>query len=288
MKIIWIVLLSISLNAAERIIALSPAINEIIFALGAGEQVVGNTTYSTYPEAAQKVAKVGGYFEPNLEKILLLNPTLVIMQDNNLKLGKQLNQLGIQTKVVDIDTIPHIRDSILVLGKLLHQETKAEAIVNDIDTHLEALKNIVSDKKILIVIGHNTALVKQIFVAGQNLYFNDIIEASGNRNALQSTRTGQPILNQENIISTDPDIIILLAHAMKKKGLTPYDLIEPWKDLPIKVADTEQIYIIDKEYAGIPSDRLVLFLKDFQGILESYQRTLKSYDIINRESKEDK
>lgn len=274
MKIIWIVLLSISLNAAERIIALSPAINEIIFALGAGEQVVGNTTYSTYPEAAQKVAKVGGYFEPNLEKILLLNPTLVIMQDNNLKLGKQLNQLSIQTKVVDIDTIPHIRDSILVLGKLLHQETKAEAIVNDIDTHLEALKNIVSDKKILIVIGHNTALVKQIFVAGQNLYFNDIIEASGNHNAPQSTRTGQPILNQENIISTDPDIVILLAHAMKEKGLTTYDLIEPWKDLPIKVADTEQIYIIDKEYAGIPSDRLVLFLEDFQKILEQYKTAL--------------
>ncbi|MBD3793475.1 MAG: ABC transporter substrate-binding protein [Campylobacterales bacterium] len=273
-RFIIVLCLTLSSQANERIIALSPAINEIIFALGAGEQVVGNTTYSTYPEAAQKVAKVGGYFEPNLEKILLLNPTLVIMQDNNLKLAKQLNQLGIQTKVVDIDTIPHIRDSILVLGKLLHQETKAEAIINDIDTHLEALKNIVSDKKILIVIGHNTALVKQIFVAGQNLYFNDIIEASGNHNALQSTRTGQPILNQENIISTDPDIVILLAHAMKEKGLTTYDLIKPWKDLPIKVADTEQIYIIDKEYAGIPSDRLVLFLEDFQKILEQYKTAL--------------
>ncbi|HHS93012.1 MAG TPA: ABC transporter substrate-binding protein [Campylobacterales bacterium] len=137
---------------------------------------------------------------------------------------------------------------------------------------MEALKGIVKDKKILIVIGHNTSLVKQIFVVGQNLYLNEIIEASGNENALQSTRKGQPILNQENLIATDPDIVILLAHSMKEKGLTPEDLINPWKKLPIKVAKTEQIYIINKEYAGIPSDRLVLFLQDFRGILEGYEK----------------
>ncbi|HHD82118.1 MAG TPA: hypothetical protein ENK94_02900 [Campylobacterales bacterium] len=89
---------------------------------------------------------------------------------------------------------------------------------------------------------------------------------------MQSTRKGQPILNQENLIATDPDIVILLAHSMKEKGLTPEDLINPWKKLPIKVAKTEQIYIINKEYAGIPSDRLVLFLQDFRGILEGYEK----------------
>ena len=118
-----------------------------------------------------------------------------------------------------------------------------------------------------MVIGHNTQLIKQIFIVGQNLYLDDIINASGNTNALQSKRKGQPILNQENIIATNPDIVILLAHSMHKKGLSKDDLINPWKALAISAGKSAKIYIIDKEYSGIPSDRLVYFLQDFKKIL---------------------
>jgi len=270
-KILLILFITLTLQAQERIVALSPSINEILFALGAGEEIVGNTTYSTYPKASKTIPKVGGYFQPNLEKILSLQPTLAIMQEHDLKLVKRLKQLGIRTKVVKIDRLDNIKKSILEIGSEVNQTQKAKAIVSDINDSLKALKGIVNDKKILIVIGHNTSLVKQIFVVGQNLYLNDIIEASGNQNALQSTRKGQPILNQENIIATNPDIVILLAHSMKEKGLTPKDLIAPWKKLPINVAKSEQIYIINKAYAGVPSDRLVLFLEDFREVLERYK-----------------
>ena len=156
------------------------------------------------------------------------------------------------------------------LGDLLHKEAKAQNIVSDINKALAEIQGIVKDKKILIVIGHNTSLVKQIFVVGQNLYLDDIINTSGNTNALHSKRKGQPILNQENLIATNPDIVILLAHSMHKRGLTAYDLKEPWRELPINAGKTNDIYIIDKEYSGIPSDRLVLFLHDFKEILHAF------------------
>jgi len=260
---------SLALAQESRIVALSPAVNEIVFALGAGSEVVGNTQYSTYPPASKAVTKVGGYFSPNLEKILAVNPSIVIMQQNNAKLAKQLEKLGIKTKIVQIDRLPHITSAILDLGKLLKKETKASKITSDIKKYLGEIRGIVKDKKILIVIGHNTTLVKQIFIVGQNLYLDDIINASGNTNALQSTRKGQPILNQENIIATDPDIVILLAHSMKQKGLSASDLINPWLALPISAGKSKDIYIIDKEYSGIPSDRLVLFLQDFKKILHA-------------------
>jgi len=257
--------------ALERIIALSPAINEIIYALGAGDEVVGNTEYCRYPSKSLSVPKVGGYFNPNLEKIITLKPTIVIMQKNSLKLSKQLNKLGINTKIVQIDRLQNIRTSILELGDILHREKNATKIVRDINSSLDGLKGIVKNKKILIVIGHNTSLIKQIFVAGQNLYFDDIINESGNINAFQSKRRGQPILNYENLISTNPDIVILLAHGMKQRGLKPNDLIKPWESLLIEASKNHQIYIIDKEYAGIPSDRLVLFLRDFKRILNEFK-----------------
>lgn len=264
-------LFMLTLSAEERIVALSPSINEIVFALGAGDKVVGNTTFCDFPKEAANLPKVGGYFEPSLEKIVALNPTLVIMQENNYKLGEKLEQLGIKTKIVRIETLSNIKDSILEMGKTLERENKAKKIIENIESELKKLKNITKDKNILIVMGHNTSLASRIFVAGQNLYFDDIIKESGNKNALQSQRKGQPILNMENIIACNPDIVILLSHSMREMGLSRDDLINPWLELQINAGKTNSVYIIDKTYSGIPSDRLVYFLQDFREILSDYK-----------------
>ena len=272
MKLLLTLLLTIHLYAKERIITLSPALNEIVYALDMGKEVVGNTQYCLFPKETLIVPKVGGYFSPSLEKIVALNPTIVLMQKNNHKLQRQLNQLNIHTKMIQIDTLNNIQTSILELGKRFKQQKSANRIVENINSSLEAIKNIVNNKKILIVFGHNTSLSKNIFVAGQNLYFDEIIKQSGNKNALQSKRKGQPILNMENIIATNPDIVILLAYSLEEKGLTREQLINPWLQLPINASKTDSIYIENKIYAGIPSDRLVLFLQDFKAILNDYKK----------------
>jgi len=263
-------------NATERIVTLSPSLNEIVYALDMGKNVVGNTQYCQYPKETITVPKVGGYFSPSLEKIIALNPSLVLMQKNNHKLNSQLKRLGIKTKLVKIDTLLNIKTSILELGEIFKKEEEANTIVEHINNSLQELKGIIRDKKILIVFGHNTSLSRNIFVAGQNLYFEEIIVASGNQNALQSKRKGQPILNMENIISINPDIVILLAHSMNKKKLTKKELIDPWLKLPINASKNRAIYIEDKYYAGVPSDRLVLFLEDFKNFLIKFKNREKA------------
>jgi iron complex transport system substrate-binding protein len=270
MKKIVILLLSFVsfLAANDRIIALSPAINEIIYALDSGDKIVGNTLYCKYPKSSIDKPKVGGYFNPSLEKILTLKPSLVVMQTDDKSLSKKLNKLGIKTKYVKIDKLESIKNSILDLGTILNKQAKAVEIVKNIQDELNKTKNILSDKKILFVIGHYTNLDKRVFVTGDNLYFEDIIKYSGNQNAFQSQKKGQPILNMENIIQTNPDIVILLSPYIKEKNLTKKQLIAPWLKLPINAAKKQTIYIIDKEYAGISSHRLAYFLRDFKEILQ--------------------
>ena len=96
MKYLFIILLihALLFGAQQRIVALSPAINEILFALGAGDRIVGNTLYATYPKEAEKIPKVGGYFSVSLEKIIALEPTLLLMQRNNLSLKPKLEKLA--------------------------------------------------------------------------------------------------------------------------------------------------------------------------------------------------
>ena len=271
-KIILILFITLNLNAQERIVALSPSINEIIFALDANDTLVANTDYALFPEASKKLPKVGGYFSPSLEKILAHKPTLVVMQSNNYKLSLKLERLGIKTKVIKIDSLKSIKNAILALGEILKKEKKAKSIVEEINHELQELHNIVNNKKILIVFGRNTNLSKQVFVAGQNLYFDEIINESNNTNALQSERKGQPILNMENIIACNPDIVLLLARC-QASHISNDSLIDPWLELPISAAKTKSIYINPNIYAGIPSDRLVLFLQDFKTMLEDYNAT---------------
>jgi iron complex transport system substrate-binding protein len=257
----------VNLWANQRVIALSPAINEIVYALESGDKIVANTIYCNYPNDAIDKPKVGGYFSPNLEKIVALHPDIVLMQSNK-KFANNLHKLGIKTASFKLQTINDIKESIKSIGKIVNQTQKAQNIIDEIDTKLNNLKNIIKNKKILIVIGHNTSLDKKVFVVGQGLYFDDIIKISGNTNAFGDKSISQPVLNLEGIISTKADIVVLLTPYMKKKNLSQRALLKPWERLPINATKYHTIYIQSNEYAGIPSHRLSLFLDDFRGYLE--------------------
>ncbi|MFY9142904.1 ABC transporter substrate-binding protein [Sulfuricurvum sp.] len=272
LKLLLVMLLALQLNAIERIVALSPAINEIVFALGEGDRIVGNTQYCRYPRASNKIPKVGGYFSPSLEKIVALKPDIVIMQENNAAFDEKVRSLGIRTMVIKIDTIDSIKKAIADMAKLLHKEAQGSLIVAKIDRSLSGLKGIVKNKKILIPIGYHTEFSKEIYVAGQNLYFDDIIDASGNTNALQRTQKGQPVLNLEKILNLNPDIVIILAPLMGERKFTKEALIAPWLKLPINAAATKSVFVEEGDYAGVPSDRVVHFIDDFGGFLRETAR----------------
>ena len=78
----------------------------------------------------------------------------------------------------------------------------------------------------------------------------------------------------ENIIACNPDIVLLLARC-QADGILDQELIDPWLKLPISASKTKSIYINKNIYAGIPSDRLALFLRDFREMLEDYNATTK-------------
>ena len=250
----------------QRIVALSPALNEILFAVGAGEMIVANTTHATYPEAAKKIPKVGGYFSVSLEKIMALEPTLVMMQRNNLSLKPKLEQLGIPVEMFDLTSLKDIEATIIKIGNLTGHKASAKTLVKEIETGLETLKGIVQGKKILIVFGAYHDLSHAVYVSGNNLYFADIIRASGNRNAFAQMRTKQPTLSQEGIIMLDPDIVYILAH--RTKAGEEEMMIAPWLKLPVTAAKAKTVYLTTKKYAGMPSQRVVLFIRDFREVLQ--------------------
>ena len=267
-KFLFILILCINLFAGERIVTLSPSINEIVYALGEGQNVVANTKHCDFPEESKSVPKIGGYNDISLEKILDVKPTIVIGQDYDEKLIQNLKSLNIKVLSYKTNTIENIKNTILELGILFKKEEKSKEMILRIDDSLNSLKSIVENKKILIVISPKDSLSNQIYVTGNFLYFEDIIKASGNKNAYNSTNSAQPVVNTEKIINMNPDIIVLLAPFYDGKTAELNQLKELWKTLPINASKQNNIYAVDKLYAGIPSQRVEFFINDFRKILE--------------------
>jgi len=267
-KHIFILLfLCINLLGSERIITLTPSINEIVFALGQGKNVVANTLFSNYPKESKDLPKVGGYATISLEKILNFKPTVVIAQDYNQKLISDLNALEIKTLVFKTNTLSDIKHTIRTLGEYFKVQKKANEFLSQIDNELKEVSDIVKNKKILLVIGPRKELNNQIYITGNNLYFEDVIKASGNQNAYFSTSKNQPVVNKEKIINMNPDIIILLSPRIQDNYKEQIRLEKSWKQLPVNASINKDVYTIAKDYAGIPSDRVIYFMKDFKKIL---------------------
>ena len=266
---LFILIFCVNLLGSERIVTLSPSINEIVFALGVGENVVANTKHCDFPEESKSVPKIGGYNNISLEKVLELKPTVVIGQDYDEKLNSNLKALGIKTLIYKTNTISSIKNTILELGEFFQKEEKAKELVSNINTALSSLNSIIENKKVLIVISPKKSLSNQIYVTGNFLYFEDIIKASGNQNAYNSENPAQPVVNTEKIINMNPDIIVLLAPFLDGKLDEQKEIINAWKQLPINASKDDNIYAVDKLYAGIPSQRVEFFIKDFKKILEN-------------------
>ncbi len=269
-KYIFILLFfCINLMGEVRIVTLTPSINEIVYALGMGKNVVANTQYCDFPEESKSVKKVGGYATISLEKILEAKPTVVIAQNYDAKMLANLKSLNIKTMIFKTDTLSSIKSTITTLGEYFKVQPRAKELNSKIDSSLNSLSGLVSDKKVLLVIGPRKDLNNQIYITGNNLYFEDIIKASGNKNAYFSTSKNQPVVNSEKIINMNPDIIIMLSPFLDGKKDEQKELLDSWLKLPVNASINKNIYFIDKEYAGIPSQRVIYFMRDFKKILEN-------------------
>ncbi|MDX4060166.1 helical backbone metal receptor [Aliarcobacter skirrowii] len=255
------------LFANDRIITLSPAVNEIVFALGLGDKVIANTQFCDYPEISKNIEKVGGYGSVSLEKVVNLNPSIIINQNYDKKLNNSLKALGFKTLVYKTDSLDDIKFAIKDLGDVFNRQLQAKILNTNIENSLKNIENIVENQKILIAISPQDTLSNQIYVTNNYIYFEDIIKKSGNKNAYQSSLKSQPAINSEKLILLNPDIIILLAPYLKSDKQKD-DMLNLWKNLPVNASKKDNIYIIDKTYSGISSHRVQYLIDDFRKILE--------------------
>ena len=120
-RLVFVLLLSCGLLAAappNRIVSLAPSITEMLYALGLGPRVAGDTTFCTYPAEARSKPKVGTFLQPDYERILSLRPDLVLVIKNPIGVTQKLRSLGLRAEEFDQDKVGDILASLERIGAL--------------------------------------------------------------------------------------------------------------------------------------------------------------------------
>jgi len=200
------------IGTPERIVSLSPSNTEILFALGLGDRVVGATKYCNYPPLVKelkdngKIEVVGGYVDPDIERILTLHPDLVLAgQKHNNGAVSLLDKEGIPTFVVDPNNLTSIIQSIEKIGKITGKEVESSELCSRMESRIKAVSDKVSSlpkTRILYIVWHDP-----VRTAGAGTFEDEIIEKAGGVNIFHDL-SGYAQVDPEAIAVRDPEVII--------------------------------------------------------------------------------
>ncbi|MGH7865633.1 MAG: ABC transporter substrate-binding protein [Candidatus Binataceae bacterium] len=192
----------------QRIVSLLPSVTETLFALRAGDEVVGVSQYCDYPPEVTKLPRVGSYLTPNVEAIVALRPTLVIA--GSLSSGRRqmraLNALGIDTLLTGDGSLQDIEQSIVNIGVRIGRRREAQQLLDDIRARIAAVTHRLNGAPtvpVLMVVGHEP----MVAVGAENYLGELIVLARGENIAAQSAQAW-PRLSMEYIIAMRPQVIL--------------------------------------------------------------------------------
>ncbi|MBT3287738.1 MAG: ABC transporter substrate-binding protein [Victivallales bacterium] len=256
----------------QRIISLAPSITETLFALGLGDAVVGVTRYCDYPKEAKGKQDVGGYFDPNYEAILGLEPDLVVTMPEHEKTRAYLAERGIRTLTVSHKTIPGILASIQTLGEHGGVPERAAALIADLRRRMARVAEQIPSgtrPKVMIVMGRDVEAktMGSIYIAGRGGWYDELLNAAGGENAFLDTMPS-PRVSAEGILKINPEVIVEMLGDMNGAPPDRQKAMQVWRPLAgVKAVREGRVHLFLDDFAIIPGPRFVLTLERLARVL---------------------
>lgn len=243
---------------AQRIVSLAPSNTEILFALGAGSQVVGRDSFSDYPAEALSVTDIGATYEAlNTELIVSLKPDLILLAEvNAAEQAKTLEDLGLTVYYLkNPTTLEEMYDNLEIVAQLTGRQPEAAELIESLKARVAAV-----DEKIMPLSSRFSIFYEidatdpaKPYTAGKGTFITLLIDRAGGYN-IAADLDGYPQLSLEQVVSADPAFIILGDSAY---GVTPESIATRpgWENL--SAVKNNQIFPFDDNLVSRPGPRLV-------------------------------
>jgi iron complex transport system substrate-binding protein len=250
----------------RRLVSIAPSITETLYALGLGERLVGDTDYCDYPPQAKALPHVGAMLNPSLEKIVALNPDLVLGTDeaNRRETADQLERLGIPLYGVTAHTVDGALQSLEDLGHILDWDPPTRKIVASLRARVAAVDQQMQGQtrmKVLFVVQY-----RPLITAGSQTFISNVIERAGGVSISSDLKGEWPHMGLEDVLSRAPDIILLPQTETFAPSLDEFQKLSGWRDL--EAVKNHRLYLVSETIMR-PSPRLIDALEEVARILRT-------------------
>jgi len=252
------------LLAAEtprRVISIIPATTEMLFAMGAGERVVGVGSYDHYPPEAERLPRVGALLDPNVERLLTLKPDLVVLYDTQTELKQQLERAGIPFFSYTHRGVPDISETIRSLGARVGLERSANALADGIDRQLEEIRRRVAGRprpKTLLIFDRDRGSLRNIDASGGYGFLHDMLGIAGADDVLGDVRRQSVMMTTEMVLVRAPEAIVELRYGEPLTSEQVKAEKAVWSALPsVPAVKHGRIYLLQGDEFVVPGPRVV-------------------------------
>jgi iron complex transport system substrate-binding protein len=225
--------------APHRIVSLNPSTTELLFAIGAGDRLVGRTTYDMWPVAARSVRDLGPGLRPNVEAVLAVHPDLVVLyaSDDNRDAARRLRAAGVPTAAFRVDRIADVERVTRALGVLTGDTTAARVTVDSVRRTLAQVRTATAP------LPHPTVFWplydQPLLATGSGSYLNELIEIAGGRNIYGFMKEPSPRVTFEDLVRRDPDVVLTSPESRARYLADPrWQALRALRDGHLLVVDT--------------------------------------------------
>jgi iron complex transport system substrate-binding protein len=255
----------------RRIISLVPSTTEMLFAMGAGAQIVGVSSYDHYPAEVDRLPRLGGLLDPNVERVLSLKPDLVIVYDTQTEVRQQLARAGIPIFPYAHSGLSDIVETMRALGARVGLKEAADAAANRIEQQLAAVRDQVAGRprpRTLLVFEREQGTLRNVEASGGYGFLHDLVTIAGGIDVLADIPRQSVQMSTEMILTRAPDVIIELHYATALRADQLAAERGVWSALPsLPAVKNNRIYLLVGDEFVVPGPRVVIAARRLAGAL---------------------
>ncbi|MGZ3534810.1 MAG: ABC transporter substrate-binding protein [Thermodesulfobacteriota bacterium] len=239
---------------AKRIISLAPSITEILFALGLNEEIIAITNFCDYPKAVLGKPRIGGFVNPDTEKIVSLKPDLIIgiRDGNRMDTVDRLNDFGFPVYLIDPKGFDGVMGTIKNIGEVVGREQESRRLIKELIDKREnmiTLTRSLSKPRVFFQVGD-----VPLITVGKGTLGDDLIRLAGGRSISENELVSYPSYSIETILAMAPEMIIISSMETKKDHMYLVKKWQNWKSIP--AVKMNAIHVIDSNLVDRPTPRI--------------------------------
>lgn len=259
-------------SGKPTVVSLVPAVTEMLFAIGAGPQVVGVGSFDSWPPEVKALPRLGALLDPDVERILRLRPDVAVLHVSQQDLRAQLERVGIRTFAHATGGLDDVTKAMRAIGGMVGREAEAEAAAAGFEARLAEIRAHASGlprPRTLIVFGHEPGALRAVDASGGIGFLHDVVTLAGGDNVFASVRREAVRVTTETILAAAPEVILDLRYGQETLALDERERdLAAWNALPsVPAVRSGQVRVLVGDRFVIPGPRLVDAARDIAAAL---------------------